>query len=90
MASCNPDSTDDRAVTHLASIGVEIRGHTGMSAVFQPEGGVQGVLPAFTRGVLNAEVRGYRGMTPYARLGNRPVAVLSLLVVAALIASRRR
>jgi adenosylhomocysteinase len=32
MAPCNPDSTDDRAATHLASMGVEIRGHAGMSA----------------------------------------------------------
>jgi adenosylhomocysteinase len=33
MAPCNPDSTDDRAAAHLASMGVEIRGHAGMSAV---------------------------------------------------------
>src|SRR5688500_8610336 len=32
MAPCNPDSTDDRAVAHLASIGVEVRAHAGMSA----------------------------------------------------------
>jgi adenosylhomocysteinase len=33
IAPCNPDSTDDRTATHLASMGVEIRGHAGMSAV---------------------------------------------------------
>ncbi|MEO5666218.1 MAG: adenosylhomocysteinase [Nocardioides sp.] len=33
MAPCNPDSTDDRAVAHLASIGVEVRAWAGMSAV---------------------------------------------------------
>jgi adenosylhomocysteinase len=32
MAPCNPDSTDDRAAAHLASMGVEIRGRAGMSA----------------------------------------------------------
>ena len=32
MAPCNPDSTDDRTAAHLASMGVEIRGHAGMSA----------------------------------------------------------
>jgi adenosylhomocysteinase len=32
MAPCNPDSTDDRAARHLASMGAEIRGHAGMSA----------------------------------------------------------
>ena len=33
MAPCNPDSTDDRTAMHLASMGVEIRGHASMSAV---------------------------------------------------------
>ena len=32
MAPCNPDSTDDHTATHLASMGVEIRGRAGMSA----------------------------------------------------------
>ncbi|HEY5875230.1 MAG TPA: adenosylhomocysteinase [Ilumatobacteraceae bacterium] len=32
MAPCNPDSTDDRAAAHLASIGVEIRARAGMTA----------------------------------------------------------
>jgi adenosylhomocysteinase len=32
LAPCNPDSTDDRAVAHLASIGVEVRAREGMSA----------------------------------------------------------
>jgi adenosylhomocysteinase len=32
LASCNADSTDDRAVAHLTSIGVEVRARTGMSA----------------------------------------------------------
>jgi adenosylhomocysteinase len=38
MAPCNPDSTDDRAAAHLASMGVEIRGRAGMSAAEQAEG----------------------------------------------------
>ena len=33
MAPCNPDSTDDRTAMHLASLGVQIRGHAGMSAL---------------------------------------------------------
>ena len=32
VAPCNPDSTDDRTVAHLASIGVEVRARAGMSA----------------------------------------------------------
>jgi adenosylhomocysteinase len=37
MAPCNPDSTDDRAAAYLASIGVEIRAHAGMSVVEQAD-----------------------------------------------------
>ena len=37
MAPCNPDSTDDRTVAHLASIGVEIRARAGMSATEHAE-----------------------------------------------------
>jgi adenosylhomocysteinase len=33
MTTCNPESTDDRTAAHLAAMGVEIRAHTGMSAV---------------------------------------------------------
>jgi adenosylhomocysteinase len=32
LAPCNPDSTDDRTVDHLSSIGVEVRAWAGMSA----------------------------------------------------------
>jgi adenosylhomocysteinase len=31
MAPCNPDSTDGDTARHLAALGVEIRGHAGMS-----------------------------------------------------------
>ena len=37
VAPCNPDSTDDRTASHLASMGVEIRGRAGMSAVESAE-----------------------------------------------------
>jgi adenosylhomocysteinase len=32
IAPCNPDSTDDRTVAHLTSMGAEVRGRAGMSA----------------------------------------------------------
>ena len=32
LAPCNPDSTDDRTAEHLASIGVEVRARSGMTA----------------------------------------------------------
>jgi apolipoprotein N-acyltransferase len=44
--------------------------NTGMTAVVLPDGTVAAVLPAFERGALHAEVRGYQGLTPYARWGD--------------------
>lgn len=37
VAPCNPDSTDERAAAHLASIGVEVRGRPGMSPAEQAD-----------------------------------------------------
>jgi apolipoprotein N-acyltransferase len=65
--------------------------NTGMTAVVAPDGVVQAVLQPFTAGVLRAEVRGYQGLTPYARLGNWPALLAALLfLLAAFLPSRRR
>lgn len=57
--------------------------NTGMTAIVAANGEVQAVLPPFTTGVLNGEVRAYEGMTPYARFANWPAL---LLMLAALLA----
>jgi apolipoprotein N-acyltransferase len=44
--------------------------NTGMTALIQPNGHVENVLPAFTEGVLFGEVQPYSGATPYSRWGN--------------------
>jgi len=56
--------------------------NTGMTALIMPDGSVAQALPAFTTGALNAQVRGYGGMTPYARWGNWPVLGAMALVLA--------
>src|SRR5690606_25333271 len=56
--------------------------NTGMTAVVLPDGTVSGVLPEFAQGVLRAEVRGYEGMTPYARWGDRPALALAAAILA--------
>ncbi|HJW25347.1 MAG TPA: apolipoprotein N-acyltransferase [Rhodocyclaceae bacterium] len=61
--------------------------NTGMTAVVAPDGTVQAVLPPFVAGVLRTEVRGYQGLTPYARFGNWPAVSLAFLLV--LVAARR-
>jgi len=64
--------------------------NTGMTAVVQPDGRVAGVLPVFTQGVLQATVQGYRGLTPYARWGDRlALLIASLAVVTGVIGARR-
>jgi len=63
--------------------------NTGMTAVVAPDGSLSAVLPAFERGVLKAEVRGYTGLTPYARWGDRAALGLALLAVAAALRARR-
>ena len=53
--------------------------NTGMTAVILPDGEVQAVLPPFTAGALHAEVRGYQGLTPYARWGDWAAVLLAVL-----------
>lgn len=47
--------------------------NTGMTAAIDPDGTVRAVLPAQTVGVLDVEVQGTRGLTPYVRWGNSPM-----------------
>ena len=46
-------------------------------------------MPAFAAGALHVAVRGYQGLTPYARWGNW-AAVLAALAVLGLAARRPR
>ena len=65
--------------------------HTGMTAVIGVDGQVLRVLPAYTRAALRAEVRGYRGATPYVRGGNWPVvSACALLIAGVLLRALRR
>jgi len=47
-------------------------------------------LPPFTRGALLGEVRGYDGITPFVRWGNRPAVGLALLIVVTAAIRRRQ
>ncbi|HEY7673550.1 MAG TPA: apolipoprotein N-acyltransferase [Gammaproteobacteria bacterium] len=62
--------------------------NTGVSAVVDPAGATVATLPSFQAGVLTATVRGHTGLTPYARWGNYPVVLGTLLVLAGMLAVR--
>lgn len=65
--------------------------NTGATAIITPGGKVDAELQPYTRDMLSASVQGYQGQTPYIRLGNKLMLVLTLAaLVAALMLSRRR
>lgn len=63
--------------------------NTGMTAIVQPDGVVAAALPAFTAAALNAEVRGYTGMTPFARWGNTLALLLAACAMLPAVRQRR-
>jgi apolipoprotein N-acyltransferase len=64
--------------------------NTGMTAAIAPDGTVLAVLPPFTRGALRVEVRGYQGLTPFARHGNVLALVLAIAALAPAVLRRNR
>ncbi|WP_153074578.1 apolipoprotein N-acyltransferase [Paraburkholderia bonniea] len=56
--------------------------NTGATAVIDAQGKVTGRLPAFTVGVLEAQVQGTSGNTPYVSSGNNTVLAVSLVLLA--------
>lgn len=55
--------------------------NTGMTAAIAADGRVRAVLQPHVKGVLDVEVQGAQGLTPYVRWGNMPVLLLCGLVL---------
>jgi len=64
--------------------------NTGMTAAIAPDGHVRAMLDAHAKGVLDVEVQGMSGLTPYVRFGNWPVLIWSLVMIGAMLLIRRR
>ena len=64
--------------------------NTGVTAVIDHRGRVQAAAPEFEAAVINAEVFGYTGVTPYMRWGNYAFLLIALaLAAASIIVSKR-
>ena len=65
--------------------------NTGVTAIIDARGNMLGRLPLFTEAVLDGEIQGYAGATPYVRWGNAPMLAASLgLLGIALLSGRLR
>jgi apolipoprotein N-acyltransferase len=65
--------------------------NTGITSAIAHDGREIARLPWFTTGVLEVEIAGREGATPYLRFGDAPVLALSLLSIAiARVLHRRR
>lgn len=56
--------------------------NTGITAIIRADGSVEKTTPLFERVILEGVVQPRRGATPYARYGEWPFAILSLLALA--------
>jgi len=64
--------------------------NTGMTAAISPKGVVRAQLPAMSKGVLDVEVQGMSGLTPYVRWGNLPVLIWTAFLLLLGLGLRRR
>ena len=64
--------------------------NSGITSSIAPDGRVLAELPWFTRGILEVEVTGRDGLTPYMRVGDALALILACVLVAgATLAARR-
>ncbi|HEX7012039.1 MAG TPA: apolipoprotein N-acyltransferase [Steroidobacteraceae bacterium] len=54
----------------------------GISAIIGPHGELERTLPRFEPGVLTGAVQPRIGLTPYARVGNWPIVIACMLIIA--------
>jgi apolipoprotein N-acyltransferase len=64
--------------------------NTGISAIIGPDGTVRARSPQFETDVLTGRIQVHRGATPYARMGNSVIVILSALMLIVGVALGRR
>jgi apolipoprotein N-acyltransferase len=63
--------------------------NTGISAIVDHRGEIEGIVPAFERGAFTSEIQPRRGATPFVRIGNWPAVVAALLMLGLSLPPRR-
>ncbi|MFC4200867.1 apolipoprotein N-acyltransferase [Candidimonas humi] len=63
--------------------------NTGTTAAIAPDGSVGAALPPLRKGILDVEVQGTTGLTPYVRWGNVPVLIWTGLLLLLGLALRK-
>jgi apolipoprotein N-acyltransferase len=64
--------------------------NTGMTALIDAQGRVVAALPPHEAGLLDVQVQGTEGLTPYVRTGNLGVLVVALAALLGTATTRRR
>ena len=64
--------------------------NTGVTAIIDPHGTIAARLPQFAEGILEGDVRGYVGASPYVKIANTPIVLMCIALLAALVFIRRR
>ena len=64
--------------------------NTGMTAAIEPNGTVRAVLQPHVKGILDVEVQGRSGLTPYVGWTNKPALLWCVLLIAVAIWPWRR
>jgi apolipoprotein N-acyltransferase len=64
--------------------------NTGITSAIAHDGRTLAEMPWFTRGILEVEIAGRTGDTPYARFGDWPTLLLGIALVALAVAADRR
>lgn len=59
--------------------------NTGMTAAIEPNGTVRAVLQPHVKGILDVEVQGRSGLTPYVGWANKPALLWCVLLIAVAI-----
>jgi apolipoprotein N-acyltransferase len=64
--------------------------NTGLTAIVAPNGKMTQQLPLFEVGVLNGEITPMGGLTPYARIGDKPIIVFLVVLLLVLLGIQKR